>query len=81
MLSTGNTEIFWDIDEAFLKNNHQAGTFIRKYKNEWKYYLTNPIQTVSSHFDEPKNIHVIGATKNIAQIKRRVLVKLRWGIP
>ena len=69
MLSTGNTEIFWDIDEAFLKNNHQAGTFIRKYKNEWKYYLTNPIQTVSSHFDEPKNIHVIGATKNIAQIK------------
>ena len=69
LLSGGNTDVYWDIDRSFLKNNHQAGTFIRKYKNEWKYYITNPIGTVSSNFDLEKNIEVIGASKNITQIK------------
>jgi hypothetical protein len=69
MLSQGNTEVYWDIDSVFLNSNHQAGSFIRKYKNEWKYYLTHQLQTVSSNFKEEKNIHVIGASKNISQIK------------
>ena len=69
MLSQGNTEIYWDIDSAFLKNKHQAGTFIRRYKSDWKYYLTNPIQTISSNFIQPKNIEIIGASKNVTQIK------------
>ena len=46
MLNNGNTEIYWDIDSSFLNSNHQAGTFIRKYKAEWKYYVTNELQTV-----------------------------------
>lgn len=69
MLATGNTDVYWDIDSSFLENNHQAGTFIRKYKSEWKYYLTNPIATVSSNFELEKNIEVIGASKNTTQIK------------
>ncbi len=69
MLSFGKTAVFWDIDESFLNNNHQAGTFIRKYKSEWKYYLTNEVQTISSHFEQEKNIEVIGASKNSTQIK------------
>ena len=69
LLSAGNTDVYWDIDVNFLKNNHQAGTFIRKYKAEWKYYLTNPISTVSSNFERDKNIEVIGASKNSTQIK------------
>jgi hypothetical protein len=39
VLESGNSEIYWDLDETFFKTNHQAGKFIRKYKNEWKYYF------------------------------------------
>ncbi|MFT5761692.1 MAG: ATP-dependent helicase/nuclease subunit B [Polaribacter sp.] len=69
LLSGGNTDVYWDIDSSFLENNHQAGTFIRKYTSEWKYYQTNPISTVSSNFELEKNIEVIGASKNTTQIK------------
>ncbi|WKD85178.1 hypothetical protein KCTC32516_00517 [Polaribacter huanghezhanensis] len=69
LLSAGNTDVYWDIDSAFLKNKHQAGTFIRKYKSEWKYYINNPIATVSSNFELEKSIEVIGASKNTTQIK------------
>ncbi len=69
MLEAKNTEVYWDIDQTFYESNHQAGSFIRKYKTRWKYYQKNPIQTVATHFSSPKNIQVIGASKNITQIK------------
>lgn len=69
MLNAGNTDIYWDIDTEFLNSKHQAGTFIRKYKSDWNYYLTNEFQTSSSNFNSPKNIEVIGASKNVTQIK------------
>lgn len=69
MLDEGNTEMYWDIDEAFLYSNHQAGNFIRKYKTKWKYYRNNELKHVSSLFSKPKNIQLIGATKNISQMK------------
>ena len=69
VLETNNSDIYWDLDEAFFKSNHQAGTFIRKYKKEWKYYEKNPLKTLSNYFSKPKNIEVIGASKNTTQIK------------
>ena len=69
MLNNGNTEVYWDIDTAFLAGQHQAGRFIRKYKSDWKYYLTHKLQTPTSHFAKEKSIHVIGASKNVTQIK------------
>jgi len=69
MLEAGNTNVYWDIDRFFLKNNHQAGTFIRKYKTDWNYYVTNPMETISSNFENEKNIEIIGASKNNTQIK------------
>ena len=69
MLNRGNTEVFWDIDTSFLKKSHQAGTFIRKYKSDWKYYLTHELKTASTIFNQPKNIKIIGASKNVTQIK------------
>ena len=68
-LTNGSTEVYWDVEKTFYKSNHQAGSFLRKYKNNWKYYEKNPIQTVKEYFSEPKNIQVIGASKNITQIK------------
>ena len=69
ILENGKSDIYWDIDSAFFKGNHQAGKFIRRYKKEWKYYEKNEIKTVGNTFSEPKNIEVIGASKNITQIK------------
>ncbi len=69
MLNHGNTKVYWDIDEAFLNSGHQAGTFIRRYKTEWAYYQKNKFTTIGNWFGQPKHIQLIGATKNIAQIK------------
>lgn len=68
-LERGNAEIYWDIDEAFYNSNHQAGKFIRKYKNEWKYYEKHQLKTLGNTFSKPKDIEVIGAAKNTTQIK------------
>ncbi|MCL7752719.1 PD-(D/E)XK nuclease family protein [Polaribacter sp. Z022] len=69
VLENKKSEIYWDLDEAFFKGNHQAGRFIRRYKKEWKYYEKNEIKTLSNSFSELKNIEVIGASKNTTQIK------------
>ena len=69
VLETNNSDIYWDLDEVFFNTNHQAGTFIRKYKKEWKYYEKNPLKTLSNSFSGPKNIQIIGASKNTTQIK------------
>ncbi|MDC1162377.1 PD-(D/E)XK nuclease family protein, partial [Tenacibaculum sp.] len=69
MLEAGNTEIFWDIDTYFLEKNHQAGNFIRKYKRKWKFYEKNSLKNVGDWFSKEKHIEVIGASKNITQIK------------
>jgi len=45
VLETNNSDIYWDLDETFFKSNHQAGTFIRKYTKEWKYYQKNTLKT------------------------------------
>ena len=69
VLESNNSEIYWDLDALFFNTNHQAGTFIRKYKKEWKYYEKNPLKTLSTSFSGPKNIQIIGASKNTTQIK------------
>ncbi len=69
MLKEGNTSIYWDIDESFYTTNHAAGSFIRKYQKQWKHYRDTPIKTIANHFSETKNIQIIGAPKNISQIK------------
>ncbi|WP_271405669.1 PD-(D/E)XK nuclease family protein [Tenacibaculum soleae] len=68
-LSAGKSEVYWDVDKAFYQTNHQAGSFLRKYKKQWKYYEKNQIQIIKNYFSASKNIEVIGASKNITQIK------------
>lgn len=69
LLSEKKAEVYWDIDTAFLNTKHQAGNFIRKYKNEWKFYEKNELKSVGNWFLNEKNIQLIGASKNITQIK------------
>ena len=68
-LENGNSEIYWDIDRSFFEGNFTAGNFIRKYHKQWPYYEKNDLQHIGTHFLNKKNIEVIGAGKNIAQLK------------
>lgn len=69
VLETGTSDIYWDIDESFLFSNHQAGSFIRRYKTNWKYYQKYELKTIGKAFNEKKNIRIIAASKNSTQIK------------
>lgn len=69
MLATNNASIYWDIDEAFLNSNHQAGNFMRTYKSTWKYFEKNPFKTPVNYFSSEKNIQIIGAAKSTTQQK------------
>ena len=69
VLENGASEIYWDVDETFFNTNHSAGKFIRQYKSEWKYYENKELKTLTSNFNSSKNIQIIGAAKNITQVK------------
>ncbi|MEH6536717.1 MAG: PD-(D/E)XK nuclease family protein [Psychroserpens sp.] len=62
--------IYWDIDKAFIDNPiHDAGLFMRHHKSNWKYFDKHDFNWVTNNYSEEKDIHVIGAPKNISQIK------------
>src|SRR5699024_4872925 len=65
-------QIFWDIDEHFYNDlEHEAGHFMRAYKNNWAYYSeeNNTFQWVDKNFNKEKDIKAIGIPKNIGQAK------------
>jgi hypothetical protein len=49
--------------------SHDAGLFIRKYKNNWKYYKSNPFEWISNDFSKSKEINIIGTPKSVGQAK------------
>jgi len=69
ILDNQSSEIYWDIDAAFFDTAHSAGSFIRKYKKEWSYFEKNKLKLIANNFSSQKNIEIIGAPKNISQLK------------
>ncbi len=69
LLNNNIASIYWDANESYLADSNEAGVFLRKYKREWVYYQKNPFLWVNSISLNEKNIKIIGAPKNIAQIK------------
>lgn len=69
LLANEKAEIFWDIDQSFLKSKHPAAKFINRYKTTWPYYQKNQFNWIFSHFTDKKNITLIGASKQVAQLK------------
>ena len=60
-------DIFWDSDEYFVSNLEQeSGKFLRKYRKKWPDILS---QHNNDFLSLKKNIKIIGATKNISQVK------------
>ena len=70
LLLSDNTKIYWDVDQAFLNDPyHDAGLFVRKFKEKWRYYKSNPFEWIVDDFSKSKNIEIIGTPKTIGQAK------------
>ena len=69
LLNNNVASVYWDANEALLDKSNEAGVFLRKYKNEWAYYKDNPFLWHTSSSQKNQNIHIVGAPKNITQIK------------
>ena len=70
LLQQGLAMIYWDIDETFINNPiHDAGWFTRIYKSNWPYFRKHPFNWISKNYTSTKNINVIGAPKQIGQVK------------
>lgn len=69
-LKNKKAEIYWDIDDFYLKNNTAAGKFFNQYKNNWTYYKSNTINWTDNNLNSAKKINIHGIPKNITQIKK-----------
>ena len=80
LLLTDNTKIYWDVDQTFLNDPyHDAGLFVRRFKEQWKYYKSHPFEWIVNDFSGEKNIEIIGTPKSIGQAKivGNIIEKLR----
>lgn len=70
LLSENLGNIYWDIDAVFLNDSvHETGLFLRRFKQNWPYYKTNPFEWISQDYARPKKIEIIGTAKNIGQAR------------
>ena len=69
-LEADRAEVLWDIDQYFFQDQQNAaGRFIQGHHKEWNYYRRKNKPKFPSHFEEPKEIKIIGIPKNIGQAK------------
>lgn len=70
LLALDQAKIYWDVDQTFLNDPyHDAGLFVRRFKENWKHYKTNIFEWIVDDFSQSKNIQVIGTPKTIGQAK------------
>lgn len=82
LMATGQGEIYWDIDEVFLNDPyHDAGLFIRRFKQGWREFNTKPFEWITSEFSNEKNIKIIGTPKTVGQAKiaGEIIEQLQYG--
>ena len=70
LIASNQANIYWDVDQTFLNDPyHDAGLFVRRFKESWKHYKSNPFEWIADDFSQTKNIQVIGTPKTIGQAK------------
>ncbi|WP_073415651.1 PD-(D/E)XK nuclease family protein [Flavobacterium defluvii] len=70
LLALDQAKIYWDVDQTFLNDPfHDAGLFVRRFKESWKHYKFHPFEWIVDDFSQTKNIKVIGTPKTIGQAK------------
>lgn len=68
LLALGKARVLWDADAAFLDDPlHDAGLFLRKYRQNWGYYKSHPFEWLRRDFAQPKTIRIIGTPKSVGQ--------------
>ena len=70
LIASDQAKIYWDADQTLLNDPyHDAGLFLRRFKESWKHYKSNPFEWIVDDFSQDKNIQVIGTPKTIGQAK------------
>ncbi|MBF4466003.1 PD-(D/E)XK nuclease family protein [Flavobacterium sp. LC2016-12] len=70
LLALDQAKIYWDVDQTFLNDPyHDAGLFVRRFKENWKHYKANLFEWIVDDFSQSKNIQIIGTPKTIGQAK------------
>ena len=69
LLNNNLATVYWDTNEEIITKTNEAGVFLRRYKSQWPYYKENPFLWVDTELKTTNNIQIIGAPKNITQIK------------
>ena len=70
LIASDQAKIYWDVDQTFLNDPyHDAGLFVRRFKESWKHYKSNPFEWIVDDFSKSKNIQIIGTPKTIGQAK------------
>ena len=70
LLASDQAKIYWDVDKTFLNDSyHDAGLFVRRFKESWKHYKFHPFEWIVDDFSQNKNIQIIGTPKTIGQAK------------
>src|SRR6478609_1149000 len=66
LIASDQAKIYWDIDRVFINDPyHDAGLFVRRFKESWKHYKSHPFEWIFEDFSQSKNIQVIGTPKTI----------------
>ncbi|MEL1241232.1 PD-(D/E)XK nuclease family protein [Flavobacterium flavipallidum] len=70
LMANDLAKIYWDADKTFLNDPyHDAALFLRRFKENWKYYKSHPFEWIVDDFSQSKNIQLIGTSKSIGQAK------------
>ncbi|TVZ52617.1 PD-(D/E)XK nuclease family protein [Dokdonia sp. Hel_I_53] len=70
LLSREINTIYWDSEETFMNNkSHEAGIFIRNFKNTWPYYTQHAFKWTSNNYKNQKKIQTFSVSQNIHQAK------------
>ena len=70
LIASGQAHVYWDADAAFLNDPfHDAGLFVRRFKESWKHYKSQPFEWIVDDFSQTKAIEIIGTPKSIGQTK------------
>lgn len=64
------SSIYWDADNHFMQfANHDSSMFLTKHKANWKHFLTNDFNWISSNYSGGKNITATAVPQDIDQVK------------
>lgn len=70
LIAIDKAVVYWDIDRVFIEDPfHDAGYFVRNFKENWKHYKSHPFQWIVDDFSQEKNIQIIGTPKTVGQAK------------